>query len=229
MMTALRPGWFWYSRRGTMTSQNRDACGVFSAQDYTLAVVMDATRHGSRAMEFNHAWLAGIGDSLSGAAPTAEEIVSAMKRAHRQLDIRRFLHERACYAALSMNHATRRIDMLTWGDCRIGRRCLANEIEWLTRPHTLAHSGLFDGSENVVIARHVATRFLRAKRRFEAPNAISISDSTDAEWILATDGHWTADGTCAAGSEDDCSYLSLTTGSDVRVDTDCENYICRDY
>ncbi|QDX20206.1 hypothetical protein FP568_02335 [Pandoraea pnomenusa] len=208
--------------------ENRDACGMFRSSEYMLVVVMDATDHGALGVEFNGAWLTSIAGLLSQEAPSADDVVSAMREAHGGLDVRRYLHERACYAALLLDgegNAT----TLTCGDCRVGLQLASGRILWVSRPHTYSESGVFRYGDQRPVSRHIVTRTLRARRGFESPEMSRLKIEGDAQWIVATDGYWANVASAEQSRDDDASHAIIAPHAGVELDTDCANYILKDY
>lgn len=96
----------------------------------------------------------------------------------------------ASFLALYRNDSFDKVYGLCAGDCRLG--VLNNKsIQWLSPVHTGANpSGNdFKNSMSLVPERHILTKSLNLRRKFE-PEAFELDTSTDDIFVVATDGFW---------------------------------------
>jgi len=218
--------WGWFSRRGQARAENRDVGGVCGGEQFTLALVVDATCRGPRGAAFARDWVHGV---LSRAEAQArlgpDELVTMMRDAHRAIRTV-YPAETASYLALLLDAERCEAWTLCCGDCRLGQAARAG-VRWLTPVHDLGGMAAclngvgFDGA-----GRRTLTRCLRG-RRFETPEVLRI-EGLEGAWMLATDGYWRehlADAVPLDQLNDDASCLRL--GGDMpgeRLDSDCDNW-----
>ena len=218
--------WGWFSRRGQARAENRDVGGVCGGDQFTLALVVDASCRGPRGAAFARDWAHGVlARAVTQARLGPGELVTMMRDAHRAIRTV-YPAETASYLALLLDAERREAWALCCGDCRLGQAARAG-VRWLTPVHDL---GAMAAGRNGVgfdeAWRRTLTRCLRG-RRFEPPEVLRI-EGLEGAWMLATDGYWRehlGDAVPLDQLNDDASCLRL--GGDMpgeRLDSDCDNW-----
>jgi len=216
-------GWQWMSRKGSARHENRDTCGLFSSEEYTFAVVVDASSKGERGIEFNEIWVSNLLRVLPFQLPTHSCVIGAMRTAQTSLREARLFVERACYAALLLPHGPKNPTAFICGDCSIGFNSNESETQWLTPTQTLAGFCERFSPGHAKVSPNIVTNTLNG-RRFDTPLIIDLPPSTRRTWVLATDGFLAAQKQGLTGSPDDSSCLLLGEDVKVQCDTDRKTY-----
>lgn len=206
--------WQWYSRQGTTCAENRDACGIFQSAAYTFSVVMDASPHGERGIEFNASWITTVLERMSPELPSVASVISALHEGQKHLRDERFFVEKASYAAIVLPCEAKDACVFCCGDCTVGAHCPGGNIEWLTRTHTLANALEELGISADASKRHIVTRTLNAKR-FQTPDVHVLPTNASGLWVLATDGYRYRESDVSGQPKDDCSALLIGSGLDT--------------
>lgn len=221
----MRFGWQWSSKQGAERLENRDMCGLYCSENYTFAIVVDASSKGRSGIQFTETWVSELLRTLPNELPTQAQVIAAMHDAQRLLAQARLFCERACYAALVLPHqAEIKPTAFICGDCSIGisvPEC--REVEWLSRSQTLASYCNKQLGDGVVVSTNIVTRTLNA-RRFSPPISLQLPINTTGKWILATDGFTSAQNRVSENNADDASCLVLGMHSLIVCETDRANY-----
>lgn len=212
--------WEWYSRKGMLKEDNRDAGGMMINQSATVALLVDGSSKGSNGGCFVNLWVKEILNSIKiETIDDCSQIIDCMRHVHNKFRLK-FISERACYSALVILNKPMQVWCINCGDCRIGKYD-SKKIVWLTEPHRL--DGIF---ENSVDHSHIVTKCLKSNR-FIVPDIIPLNYSPNDDWILASDGYWlnTSDESEKSEHSDDRSYLRLSElNSNTNVDSDTNNW-----
>ncbi len=181
----------WLSSPGTITSDNRDHCGIAERPDATLYVVIDGATRGQNggdlARELAHQL---VEQFLELGKPFAKiQISKLLQNVHKNLR-RRFPADSASLFIL-VQKSDGSIMTAHAGDCRLGRLKFDKPIEWLSKPHTLANA-IEDVSDPELItnpSRHSLTRSFRPRQLPDMEYGEFAFSSGDA-FLIATDGFW---------------------------------------
>ena len=237
------PASFFWRSRGGRTGDNRDHCGIGIRDDGALCIVLDGSTRGRDSGGLVRRIATDIVDWYVDAGPPIDAgvIMTRLGMMHTEL-AGTFPQASASYMLVHLD-GKNASGALWAGDCLLGRRSLAGETEWLSRPHTLANA--LDPMPVEQIAalgtRHLITRSFRP-REFMRPDRMGRTEAE--ELILATDGFWAEldpdeqtvflDEMRQAGetSGDDRSVLRIRlavppTGDLVRHDMDSDSLYAR--
>lgn len=181
----------WRSSPGTITSDNRDYCGIAERPDAPLYVVIDGATRGPSGGDLAKELARHLVDQfLEFNEPFAEiQISNLLQNIHTELR-RRFPADSASLFIL-VQTSDGSIMTAHVGDCRLGRLKSDKSIEWLSKPHTLANA-IEDLSDSALIAnpsRHSLTRSFRPGR-LPDPEYGRYPLKQDDTFLIATDGFW---------------------------------------
>lgn len=179
----------WRSQIGTRTEDNRDCAGVAAREDDVLCIVADGSTRGLDSGELAREITRELIDWYVGSseAVTADSIIVRLRQLHETLP-EAYPQGSVSYMILYVGSGNDALAVHA-GDCLLGRDDGQGNLEWLTRPHTLANAGNEKTVEEIVDlpARHRLTRSFRA-REFMQPEVTEIGAVQ--EFIVATDGFW---------------------------------------
>jgi len=96
----------------------------------------------------------------------------------------------ASFLSLYRNNSSNKVYGFCAGDCRLGL-LKDNSIQWLSPVHTGANplGNDFENSMSLVPERHILTKSLNLRRKFE-PEVFELETSIDDVFAVATDGFW---------------------------------------
>lgn len=180
----------WESRAGTQTEDNRDCCGIGQRPDSTLCVILDGSTTGQESGEFASSIARALIDWFVAASEVNNALILDQLRQVHSEQTTRFRQASASFAIAWADKAGH-VRFYYAGDCLIGNCSGEAEIEWVTRPHTLANVLVDLSIEQIATSssRHRVTRSLRAKE-FMMPETGAIMLMRGDTLILATDGFW---------------------------------------
>ncbi|MBA2659212.1 MAG: hypothetical protein H0U72_06625 [Nitrosospira sp.] len=222
-------GVHWFSQQGSSRKQNSDACSVFSSRSHILALIGDASERGLRGAEYIEQWMRYVVDEVANVDALSYHLILNKMQEGQGAMREHFPAERACYAAIFIDHQTKATWAFLCGDCRVGLQTENGGFNWLTPVHSQVNwrANEFTSEHAFLTPRHSVTRTLNS-RRFDPPEVIEVAYNTSASWILATDGYWIEQQIQKipiADLEDDASFLKLTGGANGWVnDTDRKNW-----
>lgn len=239
----------WTSQRGLQRSNNSDAAAVAYAQNYLIAVVVDAAE-----LVCAGRLIAGVNEQgvrlasywadtcvtaiLANHAYSCERTLVDVLRQQQKALKHNYLHDIASYGVLILDTTSREFNWWFTGDCRLGIETDAGELSWQGVPHRVENAPLLKNkyqSQSQVVhpderlaARHTLTQSLKA-RRFTPPEPLHAGMSCNDIIHIATDGYWSehlADGTPMALLDDDASLLSIKFGEyGLSQTTDTPNFL----
>lgn len=179
----------WRSQVGTRTEDNRDCAGVAAREDDVLCIVADGSTKGIDSGELAREIIQELIDwyVASSEAMTAETLIVRLKQFHEMLSVD-YPQGSVSYVVLYVGKGSDALAVHA-GDCLLGQSDGQGNLEWLTRPHTLANAGNEKTVEEIadLPARHRLTRSFRA-REFMRPEVTEVGAAI--EFIAATDGFW---------------------------------------
>lgn len=155
----------WRSEQGGRTGGNRDCGGIGLRGDDILCIVLDGSTNGRDSGPFAREIARAVVDRFVDGheAIDVEAITRWLRAIHGQL-ARRYPQASASYVLVHVDGSGAGL-ALHAGDCLLGRWDGEGEIEWLSRPDTLANA--LNEASIVTIAsqpsRHRLTRSFRAK------------------------------------------------------------------
>lgn len=179
----------WRSEAGVKTEDNRDCAGIGFKGAEMLCIVIDGSTAApdSGALAWQLACRMVDWYVNTEGPSTAKTVIAQLRHVHAELAS---LHPRSSASYLiACVRNTGAAFALHAGDCLLGKRNSENEVNWLTRPHTLAN--VFEDVPTATLAflpaRHRLTRSFRLSA-FMAPDIGEVG--AEEELLIATDGFW---------------------------------------
>lgn len=213
----------WRTKRGQLSENNWDYCGIGLRPDSSLCIVLDGSTSGTKSGDLAQQIATRLIDWFVElkASVTTDAIIDQLGKIHEILALE-FRSASASYAIVLIE-AEKTISVLHAGDCLVGRDNGHSPAIWETRPHTLVNAIESIPVEEVAKSplRHQLTRSFRA-REFLKPEVCSIDFEGDQMIVVGTDGFWAdldpdgqnkfldGDDPSKEAVKDDCSALKIT-------------------
>lgn len=203
--------WIYRTQQGSERTENKDCFSIINSDLGTWVFVIDistssiaTTELAKRFSEHFHACLQNLRkDSMSAFTENASKEKPRLDSYFEDAENRKQIIQQAfsttkqelrigvaSFLALYRNDSSNNVYGLCAGDCRLG--VLNNKsIQWLSPVHTGANplGNDFERSMSFVPERHILTKSLNLRRKFE-PEAFEFDTSTDDIFVVATDGFW---------------------------------------
>ncbi|NTA84190.1 hypothetical protein G6L13_27315 [Agrobacterium tumefaciens] len=212
----------WYSRKGTMTADNRDYAGIGTNTNGLMAIIVDGSTAGENSGEYAEAIVREVIDWFNGlqGGLDVDDFTKKLRGIHLGLRAL-YPHASAGFAVMHTGPGVR-MTVIHVGDCLLGQVDRGDKIHWRTQPHTLANALDYVAIDELSKkpARHLLTRSFRS-REYMTPEILE-TESSPGVYLLSTDGFWAElsaheqlavlDGreVEANGEYDDRSVLKLT-------------------
>ena len=210
----------WRSRAGSRTEDNRDFAGIGICANEALCIVLDGATAGAGSGTLARHIGIGMIDRYvtSKESVDAEQLVVMLRDLHAEL--KPVCPQASASYMLVLIRQGESTLVLHAGDCLFGHWDRGGQIEWLSRPHTLANA--FDDLTVAMITvdsdRYRLTRSFRS-REFMLSEILKYD--VGCRLLVATDGFW-ADlsdqeqkrflddpDTVRREESDDCSVLQI--------------------
>lgn len=185
------PNYRWHSLQGSLTSDNRDVCGIAELHGTCLFILVDGATTGPKGGELAKTLVGHLLESFVSLErpPSCEVLIEIL---HTHTDLRRQYPADSASYIIALQEDPPSVTTLHAGNCRLGRPSPGGSIQWLTKVHTLANAidGLADPELRVHPDRHLLTRSFKS-RRFDTPecNVFDLQDG-GGSLLLASDGFW---------------------------------------
>lgn len=186
------PSYYWYSKQGSLTPDNRDFCGIAEAYRTTLCILVDGATSSPKGGELARALVCHLLESFVRLVqpPSSDNMIDLLVLAHT--DLRRLYPADSASYIIALGGSNHFVTTLHAGDCRLGRITRHGTIQWQTAVHSLA-TAIHDLKDHELSSdpnRHQLTRAFKG-RRFQPPECnISDFQDSDSSLLLASDGFW---------------------------------------
>jgi len=191
----MRATLHWHTQAGTLTPDNRDACGHSERTHASLYLIADGSSSHPRSGELATALLAALAQGFNhlpatelNLAQLAEALRQLIASSHKAL---RDAHPQAACSYLALCLLGDAAFSIHEGDCCLGLLEPSGEISWLSPAHCVAN---WQGNLNHAELAHMPSRHRLTRcfspRRASNPEINHWPHNANQHWLLATDGFW---------------------------------------
>lgn len=185
-----------FTQQGSTRKDNRDCVTHFRIGRFTIFLIMDGATSTPKSGLFVQEICSRLSSDIShypvyqSLNQLNQRLEESLKNIQRQLQ-RPYIEDFASLLLISC--AGYQANILYWGDCLFGKIQPNKNIEWLTQPHlSLTALAPMPLAEIVMHQeRDQLSRSFRA-RRYCRPDSIRLALEPDQDYILASDGFWSA-------------------------------------
>jgi serine/threonine protein phosphatase PrpC len=214
----MRANLQWHTQAGTLTPDNRDACGHIELAHASLYLIADGSSSHPRSGELVTALLAALAQGFNRLPATelnpeqlAEALLQLIASSHKAL---RDAHPQAACSYLMLCLLGDAVFSIHEGDCCLGLNESGGNISWLSSVQCVANwqGNLTHAELAQMPSRHRLSRCF-SPRRASNPEINHWPLSANQHWLLATDGFW-------AGLSEQQQQIFLRDGSLLAPPTD---------